>query len=97
MKFKVIASERALKDLKKLSKIEKKRIYEELEKLEDPFKLDIKKLRKNIYRVRVGRFRIIIEIDFNSQLVWVAKIDKRERVYAAYNSLSSRNSIDLMK
>ncbi len=43
MKFKVIASERALKDLKKLSKIEKKRIYEELEKLEDPFKLDIKK------------------------------------------------------
>ena len=81
MKFKVIASERALKDLKKLSKTEKKRIYEELEKLENPFELDIKKLKKNIYRVRVGRFRIIIEIDFNNQIVWVAKIDKRERVY----------------
>ncbi len=66
MKFKVIASERALKDLKKLSKTEKKRIYEELEKLENPFELDIKKLKKNI---------------FNNQIVWVAKIDKRERVY----------------
>ena len=82
MKFKVIASERALKDLKKLDKIDRERIYETLEKLEEPFKLDIKKLKDNIYRVRVGRlFRIIIEIDFENQIVWVAKIDKRERVY----------------
>ena len=51
MKFKVLSSERALKDLKKLSKIDRKRIYEELEKLEEPFKLDIKKLKDNIYRV----------------------------------------------
>ena len=36
MKFKVLSSERALKDLKKLSKIDRKRIYEELEKLEEP-------------------------------------------------------------
>ena len=82
MKFKVLSSERALKDLNKLSKIDRKRIYEELEKLEEPFKLDIKKLKDNIYRVRVGRlFRIIIEIDFENQIVWVAKIDKRERIY----------------
>lgn len=81
MKFKVITSDRAVKDLKKLDKKTRIRIYEEIKKLENTFSLDIKKIRENIYRVRVGKYRIIIEIDFENQIVWVAKIDKRERVY----------------
>ncbi len=81
MKFEVITSDRAAKDIKKLDKITRVRIYKTIRKLDDPFSLDIKKIEDHIYRVRVGDFRIIIEIDFENRVVWVAKVDKRERVY----------------
>ncbi len=50
MKFKVLISERALKDLKKLDKIYREKIYNILKELESPFELDIKKLQDHIYR-----------------------------------------------
>ncbi len=81
MKFKVITSDRAAKEIKKLNKKDRARIYREIQKLEDPFSLDIKKIEDHIYRIRVGKFRILIEIDFENRIVWVAKVDKRERIY----------------
>ena len=81
MKFKVITSDRAAKEIKKLEKKDRVRIYKEIQKLEDPFSLDIKKIEDHIYRIRVGKFRIIIKIDFENRIVWVAKVDKRGRVY----------------
>ena len=81
MKFKVITSDRAAKEIKKLDKKDRIRIYKEIQRLEDPFSLDIKKIKDRIYRIRAGKFRIIIEIDFENRIVWVAKVDKRERIY----------------
>ena len=81
MKFKVVTSDRAAKEIKKLDKKDRIRIYKEIQRLEDLFSLDIKKIKDRIYRIRVGKFRIIVEIDFENGIVWVAKVDKRERIY----------------
>jgi len=43
--FKVITSERAAKDIKKLDKTNRVRIYKEIEKLSDPFSLTSGKLK----------------------------------------------------
>ena len=81
MKFKVITSDRAAKEIKKLDKKDRIRIYKEIQRLEDLFSLDIKKIKDRIYRIRAEKFRIIVEIDFENRIVWVAKVDKRERIY----------------
>ncbi|AKG91614.1 Cytotoxic translational repressor of toxin-antitoxin stability system [Geoglobus ahangari] len=82
MSFKVELSERAVKDLKKFSRKDLERVFKTIEKLNDPFSLDIKKIKDNIYRVRAGRkIRLIVEIDFKEMTVLVARIDWRDRVY----------------
>ncbi|RLI76752.1 hypothetical protein DRP05_12260 [Archaeoglobales archaeon] len=64
MKFEIILKKRATKNLKKLSKTDRIRIFKTIERLEDPFSLDIRKLRdiENTYAVRVGNFRIVFKI-----------------------------------
>jgi|GEM_PF-1300880 len=82
-KFEVILKKGITKDLKKLSKTDKIRIYKALEKLIDPFSLDIRKISgfKDVQAVRVGNYRIIFKIYFEKGVLFVIKIDKCERVY----------------
>ncbi len=83
MKFKVILKKSVAKDLKRLSKTDKIRIFKVLRKLEDPFSLDIRKLRdlENTYAARVGDLRIVFKIYFEEKVVFVTRVDKRARVY----------------
>jgi mRNA interferase RelE/StbE len=82
--FRVKLNRKAEKFLEKLSESDRRRIIETLRALRtDPFSLDIKKLEgTEFHRVRVGRFRIILYIDWESAAIVVLKIDKRERVYS---------------
>jgi mRNA interferase RelE/StbE len=81
--FEIILKRSVSKELKKLSKPDRIRIYKALEKLKDPFSLDIRKLKglENTYAVRIGDFRIVFKIYFERKMIFVVKIDKRERVY----------------
>ena len=81
--MRVELSEKFLKELKKLSKQEQERIMKAIEKLEDPFSTDIRKVKgtKDIYSVRVGKRRIFIKINFEKRVVYVLKFDWRERAY----------------
>ena len=81
--MKVKISEKFLKELKKLSKLDQERIMKAVERLVDPFSMDIRKVKatKNIYRVKVGKWRIFIKIDFEKKVVYVLKFDRRERAY----------------
>ena len=83
MTFKVVLKKDAIKVLKKLSKTDRVRIYRTIERLKDPFSLDIRKLRglEDTYAVRIGDFRIVFKIYFDRKLVFVIRIDKRKRVY----------------
>lgn len=81
--LKVSFSNQAERYLKKLDPETIKRILEKIEKLrETPFIQDTKRIEGTPYfRVRVGKQRIMYEVDRTNNLLGIVKIDKRERVY----------------
>ncbi len=84
MKYEVRLSKRANKELHSLDTSTRRRIIEKLEELQDdPFPRGVVKLqaRENVYRVRVGDYRILYEFYGRESLVLVEKIDHRSGVY----------------
>ncbi len=82
MKYKVFIERDALKSLKKLPDNVKGRIKETLRKLEYfPKNLDVVKLSgtKRKYRIRVGNYRIIIEL--HKDEIYVIDILPRKDAY----------------
>lgn len=70
--------------MKKADKTLAKRLVEKIEKLrEDPFIHDTKTVEgsKGLFRIRVGDWRILYEVDYRNNLIGVVKIDKRRRIY----------------
>ena len=71
---------RKLRDKKLL-----KRIFDKVEELRiDPFPRECMKVEgyeENIFRVRVGDYRILYYVDFESKTLFIFKTDKRPRVY----------------
>ena len=77
-------SNRSKKFLKKADKVLAKRLIEKMEKLrENPIIHDTKAVEgsKGLFRVRVGDYRILYEVDYRNNLIGIIKIDKRPRVY----------------
>ena len=81
MKFTVQLSDRAIKDLKRFEKRDLERIFKTIERLEDPFSLNIRKIKGDYYRIPVGKVRIIVKIDFENRKVLVVRVDWRKRIY----------------
>ncbi len=81
--FEVFLHRRVLKFLENLREKDKKKVFQAIEKLSDPFSQPYEKLRgkKNIYRIVVGNYRIIYHVDKKNKIVSVLLVDKRERVY----------------
>ncbi|MFH0936055.1 MAG: type II toxin-antitoxin system RelE/ParE family toxin [Candidatus Woesearchaeota archaeon] len=76
-------SNQAVKFLKKCDNILTNRILNKIESLaSNPFPQDVKVTQGDkLFRVRVGKIRILYEIDFKDNLLGIIKIDKRERIY----------------
>ena len=84
MTFDVSHSNRSKKFLKKADKVIVKRVIEKIEKLrENPVIHDTKTVEgsKGLFRVRVGDYRILYEVDYRNNLLGIIKIDKKPRVY----------------
>ena len=82
--FNVKYSNQSEKFLKKADKVLVKRIIDKIEKVkEEPIIHDAKKIEgsKGIFRVRVGDFRILYEVDYANNLIGIIKIDNRSKVY----------------
>ena len=75
MKYCVELKERALKDLKNLSKKDAKRILEKIETLKDSLSGDVKRLTDFTpeYRLRVGNFRVLFEIEKSTVIIYGIK------------------------
>ena len=83
--FEVKYSNQATKFLKKADKILTKRIIIKIEELKDkPIIYDTKSIKgykEKLFRVCVGDYRILYEIDYDINIIGIIKIDKRSKVY----------------
>ena len=82
--FDIQLSNQAAKFIKKSDKTLAKRFFDKLDLLKvDPVLHDSKKIlnEKNAFRVRVGGYRILYTIYYETKIIIVSKIDKRPRVY----------------
>ncbi len=85
MMFDIKYSRQAVKFLKKLDKGLVLRILEKIDNLkETPVEHDSKTVKgydEKLFRVRVGDYRVLYEVDYDNNIVGIVKIDKREKVY----------------
>lgn len=72
MRYKIEFKPRALKDCKKISKSQLKHIFEQIEKMSDGLKGDVKHLTNFTpeYRLRVGDYRILFEIEEENLVIY---------------------------
>ncbi|ADC65152.1 addiction module toxin, RelE/StbE family [Ferroglobus placidus DSM 10642] len=81
----ILISKSALKELKSLPESVRRIIKDRISKLAyfPLARLDVKKLRgyQNVYRMRVGDYRVIFEYSKENRTIRILKIGKRESVY----------------
>lgn len=84
MQYKIIIKKNVKKFIDKLPNNEKKRIITEIEKL--PHCNDIKKLKghADLYRLRVGNYRIIYTINDDELLIYIVNAGNRGQIYNYY-------------
>ncbi len=72
MRYKTVFKPRAIKDCKKIPKDHLKHIFEKIELMQDNLQGDVKKLTNFTpeYRLRVGAFRILFEIENNTIVIY---------------------------
>ena len=81
--YKVEFEKSALKFIEKQDKAQRIRLYKAIYKL--PNGTDIKKLQgHNMYRLRVGTYRILYRIDEVIRVITVENIDNRGDLYKRY-------------
>jgi mRNA interferase RelE/StbE len=81
--FTLIYSDSVRKTLKKLPKDRQIEIVKKLDLLPiNPMLLDIAKMKgyENTYRIRIGKYRVIIVVDFVKRVIKVVKLDVRGRI-----------------
>ena len=82
--YKIELLKSAAKEFRDLDDTTKRRITEKIDKLiEEPRPRGIRKLRghKSLYRIRVGSFRIVYDINEEIELIQVTRIRHRSEVY----------------
>ncbi len=82
--MKIELGTKALKFLSKLEKSSRERVFKRIKELgNDPFPSDVKKLKgeRDVYRIRIGDFRVLYRIIPGDGTILVFRVDKRSRVY----------------
>jgi mRNA interferase RelE/StbE len=80
--FEIIWSASAIKDLKKIDRPIAKRIFDAITRLKkDPYHNIIKLTNSSYYRLRVGDFRVILDIEKNKLRILIIKIGHRKKIY----------------
>jgi mRNA interferase RelE/StbE len=80
MSYDVLIEKNAIRDIKKFPSRDIQRIKETLKKLPDfPTGMDVKKMAgtRNIYRVRVGYYRILLELEIHTLRVFSVVLRKK--------------------
>jgi len=86
MAFLIKFTTKATRFIKKLDNVNKERIKEKINKLsKNPFPSEAVRVESykeyKVFRVRIGDYRILYNVDFKEKLIIIIKIDKRGKVY----------------
>ncbi len=82
MAYQIVWSIQAEKELKKLEFGIARRIHEKISELTtDPFRNSIKLVGEKGYRIRIGDYRVIFDIEHNSLRILILKVAHRSAVY----------------
>lgn len=83
MKFQIIWSELAANELKKLDRTVANRIFKKVSQLvENPYHFDVTKIVGDPYfRLRVGDYRVIFDIQNDKLRILVLKVGHRKNIY----------------
>ncbi|MCA9496627.1 MAG: type II toxin-antitoxin system RelE/ParE family toxin [Nanoarchaeota archaeon] len=82
MTYLIIFSDYSFKQLEKLPKDIQKRIISTLKRIRiRPYSYVIKLVASNYYRLRVGEYRIILNIKNNELQIYVIELGHRKNIY----------------
>jgi len=82
MTFNVEWHPKATKNLSKLPQELIKRVLNKIDEVkEDPFRYLEHFEGKKVYKLRIGDYRALVDVDFQTQTLYIQVFDKRGRVY----------------
>ena len=82
MTWSVLWSSRSVRQLKKLDKKQVRRIRDSvLEITDNPFVAVRKLYDSSFFRMRVGNYRIIMDLQQGKMIIFVVEVDHRRRIY----------------
>ena len=82
MAWKVIWSEKSVKQLERIDKKNAQMIYDSvLDCAEDPFRVVIRLSDSPFYRLRVGNYRVILDLQQSKMIIFVVEADHRGKIY----------------
>jgi mRNA interferase RelE/StbE len=88
--YRIEVTPRARKDLKALPKRERQRVVEQIDALKaDPRPTGCKKLkgREDFYRIRVGDYRVVYQIEDKVLLILIVRVGDRKEIYEVIRRL----------
>ncbi|MBS3071315.1 type II toxin-antitoxin system RelE/ParE family toxin [Candidatus Pacearchaeota archaeon] len=82
MIFKIDWTEKSLRQLNNLDQVISSRIVKKINELrEEPF-YKIKRLKGiGAFSLRIGDYRVILDIDVNNKIIYILKIGHRKNIY----------------
>jgi mRNA interferase RelE/StbE len=82
MNYDLIFDEIFIKSINKLPKLLKERIWKKLQQTkQNPYHFFIKLTGREEYKLRVGDYRIIADINDNKLIILLLHVDHRRRIY----------------
>ncbi len=82
MVWEVIWSEKSVKQLEKIDKRNAQKIYDSvLDCAKDPLRAVMRLTNSPFYRLRVGNYRVILDLQQKKMIFFVVEVDHRGRIY----------------
>ena len=82
MVWQVIWSEKSVKQLEKINKKDAQQIFNNVCECEkEPFKAVSRLTNSPFFRLRVGDYRVILDLQQNKMIIFVIEVDHRRKIY----------------
>lgn len=82
MTWQIIWSEKSLRQLERIDKKNAQKVYDAvLDCIEDPFRMVLRLTNSSFYRLRVGNYRVILDLQQSKMIIFVVETDHRGKIY----------------